>query len=120
MKRAIDICPGICDHFNLTDIELYAFGIDRAGGFAAKVVADDRCGQTFVGDHARFDDVAKIDELLHESARIPVSALLLTAIHALTTPASALFFTVSYDVLQVLRPCDPAHDRTGHLAEFPA
>jgi len=49
---------------DLANLKLRALSVMRLRLFAAKKVADDRCGQAFVSDQAVLDGVAKINELL--------------------------------------------------------
>ena len=62
MEGAVDVRPRVRDHLDLADLEFRSFGVTRARGFAAEIIANDRRGQTFVGDHAVLDGVAQVDE----------------------------------------------------------
>src|SRR5262249_40850784 len=48
---------------DLADLELGAGGVERTRGLAAEVIADDRRGQPFVGDHPILDGMADVDQL---------------------------------------------------------
>ncbi len=62
MKRTIDVRSRVRDHLDLADLEFRPFGVTRAGCLAAEIIADDRRGESFVGDHAVLDGVAQVDE----------------------------------------------------------
>ena len=63
MKRRIEIGSGIRDHFDFADLEFGSRRIFRSGCFAAEIIANDRGGQTFVGNHTVLDGMAEVDEV---------------------------------------------------------
>jgi hypothetical protein len=64
MKRTVDISTGVGDQRDLADLELGAGGVQLSRLQAAQVVADHRRWQAFVSDHAVFDAVAQLEQLL--------------------------------------------------------
>src|SRR5260221_7253322 len=72
MKRVVEICSCVGDHLDFANLKLGYFGVELSRGFAAKIIADDRRGQAFVGDHSIFDHVAKIDQVyMHDRDPLP-------------------------------------------------
>ncbi len=61
MERAVHVRPGIGNHLHFGDLELGSV-VDRPRFLAAPPITNDRRGQSLIGDHAVFDDVADIDE----------------------------------------------------------
>src|SRR5690606_30618377 len=64
MEWAVEVGAGVGDHLDLRDLELGAFRVDFARFLAAQIIADERGGQPFVGDHAVLDGMAEIAEVL--------------------------------------------------------
>ena len=62
MKRGIDVGAGVRHHLDLPDMELRPLGVDRPGGLAAQIIADDRRRKSLVGHHPILYCVAYIDQ----------------------------------------------------------
>src|SRR5687767_11572180 len=62
MEWAVDIRASVRDHLDLANLKLRSFRVTGARSLAAEIIANDRRGEPFVGNHPVLDGVAQIDE----------------------------------------------------------